>query len=231
VAKIKKIERESLSESVYRMIREALVDGEFAPGETLRIVRLAERFGTSGTPVREAIFRLVSDQALEMTKSTAVKVAMIEPNELREILDIRSLLEGAAAARAATRITERQLSELNRIHDGFMKVSPTDAKSAALKNRNFHFYLLELGDCPITYGIVENLWVRMGPLLRLFHENMPATESGDQHKHFAVLEALGKGDAEGAEAALRADIKQSNNLFEWLSSQHDDQIKPAATQG
>jgi DNA-binding GntR family transcriptional regulator len=63
---LKTIEKENLSSRVYSEIRNALMNGQYEPGERLRISALAEQLGVSITPVREAIFRLVSEQGLEM---------------------------------------------------------------------------------------------------------------------------------------------------------------------
>ena len=63
---VKPVAKENLSSQLYNQLRTALMDGQLAPGERLTISGIAEQFGTSITPVREAIFRLVSERALGM---------------------------------------------------------------------------------------------------------------------------------------------------------------------
>lgn len=79
------IAKHNLSSRVYLRIRDGLVNGQFEPGERLTIGILAKEMGVSSTPVREAIFRLVSEQALEMKAATAVNVPVITSGNLREI--------------------------------------------------------------------------------------------------------------------------------------------------
>ena len=67
----KPISRENLSTQLYGNLRTALMDGQYAPGQRLTISGVAEEYGTSITPVREAVFRLVSERALEMRAAVA----------------------------------------------------------------------------------------------------------------------------------------------------------------
>src|SRR5690606_7854615 len=113
--------RENLSAQLYGSLRSALMDGQYAPGERLTIASIAGDYGTSITPVREAIFRLVTERALEMRASTSIRVPVLNPARLREIQKIRRELEGLAAYTVAGRITETELLELNSIQVDFMR--------------------------------------------------------------------------------------------------------------
>lgn len=220
MAGLQQIEKENLSEKVYHTIRGALIDGQYKPGERLRISALAQQLGTSITPVREAIFRLVSEQVLEMKAATAIYVPTIDAEQLKEIQLIRSQLEGEAAARAAVRITPAQLAEAEAIHAAFIEAAHHDSRLASLRNRDFHFFLLRTSGLPLVEAIVENLWTKMGPLLLIFNSLLPIREiTGADHKHFAVLEALRRRDPEAARKAIQADIAWGKILVEWLETQ------------
>jgi DNA-binding GntR family transcriptional regulator len=212
---IKQVSKENLSARIYAQLRGALMDGQFEPGERLTISSLAEQFGTSITPVRETIFRLVSERALEMRAATAVHVPKLDPDRLREIQLIRVELEGAAAERAAKIITPQQLDELTRIHESFLAAAAVDPAEASVRNRDFHFALLRVAQLPILEGIVENAWVLMGPFLRLFHVHIPKRDlAADQHLHHVVLEALRRHDAAAASKAIQDDIRWGNVLID-----------------
>jgi len=148
-----------------------------------------------------------------------VKVENIDIDTLSEILEVRKLLEGTAAAHATRHITKEQLKELTTLHEQFMEASLTDNTLAAQLNRNFHFRLIEIGKCDLIFSIVENLWVRMGPLLKLFHQDTPATTSGENHMHYPLLDALANADADAAMNAIQVDI--SDNLVDWLKLRKD----------
>lgn len=227
-APIKQISKENLSARIYAQMRGSLMDGQFEPGERLTISNLAEQFGTSITPVREAIFRLVSERALEMRAATAVHVPKLDPDRLREIQLIRVELEGAAAERAAKIITSKQLDELARIHDGFLAAAAVDPAKASVRNRDFHFALLRVAQLPILEGIVENAWVLMGPFLRLFHVHIPKRDlAADQHLHHVVLEALRRRDAAAASKAIQDDIRWGTVLIDAF--EREDEVRRTGT--
>lgn len=215
--RIKPIAKESLSEQLYKQLRSALMDGQLSPGERITIAAIAEQFGTSITPVREAIFRLVSERALEMRAATAINVPRLDPRQLREIQLIRMELEGTAAAKAAENITERDIQKLMGIQRAFIEAARTDPKRASHLNRDFHFSLLRIADLPILEGIVENMWVLMGPFLRLFHDRTPKRQlSEDEHRHHEVILALSQRDPEGARRSLQEDIRWGDQLIQQL---------------
>lgn len=220
MAELRQVEKENLSARVYGRIRRALIDGQFEPGERLRISALAADLGTSITPVREAIFRLVSEQALEMKAATAIHVPMLDSARLREIQLVRIQLEGAATERAAERITDKQLRRLEAIQAEFIEAAASNPKKASLKNRDFHFALLEIAELPLVESIVENMWTLMGPLLSVFHTTMPPRQiAGKDHRHYDVLAALKAKDPAGAKRAIQQDIEWGLVMADWLDRQ------------
>lgn len=213
----KPLDKGNLSERVYSIIRTALMDGQYQPGDRLRISALAEEFGVSITPVREAIFRLVSDHALDMKAATSIYVPELTVSQLREIQLIRHLLEGEAAGMAAERISAAELKHLEEVQTAFQAAVSTDYKQASLLNREFHFGLIAAARMPVIFKTLENMWVMMGPLLSTFHAEVPKAElASAKHKHFEVLEALRKRDSAKAKAALQADIAWGELMVEWL---------------
>lgn len=212
-----KITRGNLSEQVYVAIRDTLMDGRYEPGERLRIGVLAQELGVSITPVREAIFRLVSERALEMKAATAVHVRRISPDELREVQLIRHLLEGEAAFWAATRIEPAALAELEQLQERFRVSAGGDSQQAALFNRQFHFGLAAAAQMPLVLATVENMWMQTGPLLRTFHRTVPVRDlTSGAHKHYDVLHALRAGDGAAARTAIQADIAWGTLMVDWL---------------
>ena len=119
------------------------MNGQYEPGERLRIAPLAEQMGVSITPVREAIFRLVSEQGLEMKAATAVHVPVITADHLREIQLIRHHLEGAAAERAATNMSRDDYARLEDLQERFVAAAAASPKKASKLNREFHFAIME----------------------------------------------------------------------------------------
>ncbi|SEJ29164.1 MULTISPECIES: GntR family transcriptional regulator [unclassified Achromobacter] len=215
---LKPVKKENLSVRVYNEIRNALINGQYEPGERLIIGELAQEMGVSITPVREAIFRLISEQGLEMQAATAVYVPYVNSEKLREIQQIRFHLEGMGAAEAAQHITRKQLDNLIALQRDFISCTSTDPKRASYLNRKFHFAILEASNKPILRNTVESFWVITGPILKVFHIKTAGLDySLDEHRHEAVIEALEARDSEAARQAIQADLVWGGKIMiDWL---------------
>lgn len=215
---LKPVKKENLSVKVYNEIRNALINGQYEPGERLTIGELAQEMGVSITPVREAIFRLISEQGLEMQAATAVYVPYVNSEKLREIQQIRFHLEGMGAAEAARNITRKQLDNLIALQKDFISCTSTDPKRASYLNRKFHFGILEASNKPILRNTVESFWVITGPILKVFHIKTAGLDySQDEHRHEAVLAALEARDPEAATKAIQADLVWGGKIMiDWL---------------
>jgi DNA-binding GntR family transcriptional regulator len=219
MAELGRIEKQNFSQRVYAEIRFALMNGQYQPGDRLKIAELAESLGTSITPVREAIFRLASEKALNVTAATSIEVPELDIASVKEIQLMRELLEGAAAERAAVTATRKEIDALAKIQTQFIKAAPSDAGEAAKINRDFHFGLMQAAHLPNTYAVVENLWVRMGPLLHTFHREVPKAHIyNNNHPHYKVLAGLRAQNPVATANAIREDIRWGERvLIEWLS--------------
>lgn len=209
----KPLSRANLSQQLYDDLRQALMDGQFRPGQRLTIAGFAEQYGTSITPVREAIFRLASERALEVRAATSIVVPKLTPADLREIVSIRVQLEGMAARRVAEIVTDEQIKAFETLNDEFIKAAAADPALASRKNRDFHFLILKFAGMHYIESICESMWTLMGPFLRTFHEEIPVRQlTASNHKHFEFIEALVARDADAAQNAMQEDIRWSDVL-------------------
>lgn len=111
------ITRTSLAEAVYETLLECIVTGQLASGTELSELALAEQFDVSRTPVHDALRRLAYDGLVEQQSNRKARVARFTPDEMVEVYGMRSLLEAGAAALAAKRLSDDQLSEMRRAAD------------------------------------------------------------------------------------------------------------------
>ncbi len=116
---IQPLEQGNLSARAYYSIREGLIAGNFKPGERLIMQDLAERLGTSVTPVREACLRLVSERGLELRSGRFATVPALTRSRYLEVRTIRIALEGLAAEMATQNVTEADLVKLTGLHQQF----------------------------------------------------------------------------------------------------------------
>ena len=205
------LERENLGETVYARVAEALIKGRFAPDARLTIRDLAQSLGTSVTPVRDAILRLIQDEALVQKSAREVRVPIITLERYREIRQIRLKLEGLAAREAALKATARDIERLRDLiarNEG--AIADRNWTEALELNQTFHFALADIGDMVVLRGILNRLWLQMGPLIaESYHEGGRAMIDN----HHAVLAAVEKRDADAAERAIIADITEGGNVI------------------
>ena len=128
-----------LRDVVFKTLRQAIVTGEFAPGERLMEISLAKRLGVSRTPVREAIRKLELEGLVTMIPRKGAQVAKITEKSLREVLEVRSVLEEFAASLACERIDASGIREMKDLHRQFIQaVESDDIKQIVDCDEKFH---------------------------------------------------------------------------------------------
>lgn len=208
VARFTPLSRDSLSQQAYGEVRSFLMRGRLKPGERLQYRRISVELGISTTPVREALLRLVSEQALSMDARGTVMVPMLSAERYAEIRDLRITLEGMAAERAAKHATAADIDALKALHEAHLAAEAEGAFDRALElNERFHFDLSALAGQPVLFRIVEMLWTQCGPFLNHFYGRRRSVWKPAQHPHGVVIRALRKGDGAAARAAIAADIR------------------------
>jgi len=203
---IQPLEQGNLSARAYYSIREGLIAGNFKPGERLVMQDLAERLGTSVTPVREACLRLVSERGLELRSGRFATVPALTLSRYIEVRTIRIALEGLAAELATRHVTDADLAKLEMLHSQFEEADRlNDGASAMHYNREFHFTLYRLSGMDMLTAQIEGLWVSMGPILNLFYSKGHNTYVGAS-AHLTLIDALRERKPAKARKAIADDI-------------------------
>jgi DNA-binding GntR family transcriptional regulator len=207
----KTIDHNNLGEVVYQNIAEALIKGALRPGARLKIRDLAQEMGTSVTPVRDAILRLVHEGALLLKSPRDIRVPVLHPDRYLEIRAIRLKLEGLAAERAAAMADAADIERLEMlINNNERALSARDFARATEINQVFHFELANVAAMPILRGILHNLWLQMGPVISAAYGEGGRTMI--EH-HYDVLDAIRKHDAQAAKQAIREDILSGGDVI------------------
>ncbi len=198
------LDHTSLGEQVYNRIATGLLNGEMRPNDKLTIRGLAEQLGVSTTPIRDAINQLTHERVLEQRSSKDVRVPVMTRADYLEILDMRLLLEGLAAERAAERATPAEHHALRSLLTRTDRATARgDAALATQCNQEFHLALSGAADMPNLQRSLRGLWLRMGPVVAGYYD----TSTADLNTlHYAVLAAIESGDPVAARTAIQADI-------------------------
>jgi DNA-binding GntR family transcriptional regulator len=204
------VPRESLYQSVYSRIALALIEGELGPDDKLRIRPLAEQLGTSVTPVRDAILRLVQDGALEWRSPKDIRVPRMQVAQFEEIRLIRLQIEGLAANLAAQKATSKDIEILEAIvRDNEVARTASDGREAVRLNRLFHAEISRIAALPLLDEMIQRMWLRMGPIISTAY---PGGGRAMIQYHYEILDAVRKGDAQAAEVAIRSDINAAAEI-------------------
>jgi DNA-binding GntR family transcriptional regulator len=175
--------------------------------------------GTSETPVREALFQLAHEGAIEIKPRYYIRVRRLTLAEYLEIKDIRLKLEPLAAERALPFITDADIAMLTTEHERLVAAEAAgDWRTALQANFNFHFGLFTRSNMPTLIDVLEGLWIRIGPLLSELYPDAHPTYA-ERHQHLNVLDALRAKDSYSLREAIRMDLVEGGrNLRQHLSS-------------
>ena len=185
----------SKTDLVAALIRELVITGDLEPGEQLRQRDLAQRFGVSQTPVREAMRRLESEGLLLCDTHRGFTVVEPDMGRVGENFQIRAALESLGASLAARKIDAAGLTKLRELNDQMRALADDDDPGYTELNREFHFAVYSCARSPLLLSLMRLLWASLhgGPRVSRTH-----AESACQHDE--ILAALAEGDAEGAAA-------------------------------
>lgn len=225
MAELSEIQATSLSSQIYLRLRQQLMSARFQPGDRLKIRDLAQSLGTSETPVREALFQLVKDGALEMKPGYYIRVRRVSLKEYMELRDIRLLMEPYAALKAMPNIDAAFLKKLSATHDKLVEAERTKDYSAALQhNYDFHFSVYRRSGMPHLIEILERLWIQVGPLLTYLYPHGHPTYRG-LHQHVNVISALKARDENAVREAFEQDLIEGGaNFVRYLTEVEGKEI-------
>lgn len=153
-------------ELVVEAVRNAILRGTFKPGEKLDQKELIERLGVSRSPLREALRTLAAEELVTIVAHRGVVVTERTPAELEELLFIRSMLEGAAARRAAEVISKDQLKAVEKIL--IQGERSNDLEEVLQLNNDFHNQIYEAFPQPILVANIQQLRNKIAPYNRIY---------------------------------------------------------------
>jgi DNA-binding GntR family transcriptional regulator len=195
-------------EKIYRDIRRSIIIGHRVPGERLDIDTITAQYETSVTPVRDAL-QMLSNEGLVMIKPrSGYYVASITLKELRDMLELRKILELAVIDRAVLRITPEQIEEMRNVHAGYTGDDDISYDRYTDENRHFHYLLAKSTG---NYELADTL----GKLLDRLARFMVLRHAGKSQEitHARIVDALETREVEIARQALLDDIETSKDAI------------------
>lgn len=199
----------SLSEGAYSEIRQALVQGDFEPGQRLSEPELALRFSTSRSPIREALGRLGHEGFLERMPNGRVRVRALDISELEQLYVVRANVEGLAARLAAPRLRTIDLEQMEQAQEEMERsIKKSDAVGAIAAGQAFHDLLVrECGNQPLI-EVLSGLRAKISRF-RAVVASLGDYDPERAIEHRRILKALYQRKAEQAATEMIRHVNRS----------------------
>jgi DNA-binding GntR family transcriptional regulator len=197
-------------ERAYRNLKAGIVEGRYRPGESLSEVGLASEHGMSRTPIREGLARLWQEGYLDRVVGHGYFVARVTVQQIHDTFDVRRLLEGAAAARAAELATDADIERLRALAS--VPMGPSNYRQSETANVQFHLAIAACARNTLALELIERCLAQVDRFMSLgvnfgqFTEN--ATEA-----HQEVAEAIARRDPAAARMRMEAHLDCGSRLM------------------
>ena len=203
---------------VFERLRRLILEGEYGPNERLVEEQLAERLGVSRTPIRQALTMLEAEGLVEIAPNKGAMVCSFTIEDVWDIYDLRAVLEGHAARRAADRIDEDGLARLRSLAEDMENILPgrflgheEEIRWLVATNQEFHGTIVSAS----RNGRLEKLirrTVEVPLMFKAFYWYGPHERRISNHYHRQILEALAAGDGERAEIIMREHVYEGRDF-------------------
>jgi DNA-binding GntR family transcriptional regulator len=199
------------SDVAYARVRELILSGELQPGSVLNQATLARDIGVSTTPLREALRRLKEQGLVELDAHRDARVARLDAEEARDLLEVRLSLDPMAASLAAQRRTSQDLAEIRAALSGLESLPPDPTPSQLMAHRRFHAAVYRASHNARLVTMLDGLWDAADRYRRhgLQIERSDAEREKKAREHVLLVQAVVEGDAATAEEVMRAHVRTS----------------------
>ena len=191
------------------LIRAAIIEGRLPPGRRLKEGELAAELGISRTPIREALFVLQSEGLVESTPNRGAAVRSYELDDLRDMYDLRAVLEGHAAHRATSRLLPAQIEELRTSCGRFETLAAEDELRAVVaENLFFHETIHDAAASSLLSEMVRQT-IALPLVYRSFVWYSPEQFGASLHYHRQLVGAFERGEPERAEGIMKQHVLEA----------------------
>jgi DNA-binding GntR family transcriptional regulator len=208
--------RADAAESVLSQVRQGIISGEYAPGSRLIETQIADALEVSRTPVREALVRLAAEGFVELIRNRGAFVVRWSEEDLEEIFGLRVLLEGYGLRIAATKITPREIEELEELAERMDRTlaaqGPRYAEECTDLNTSFHGMLVGAAGNKRLSTMVAQL-TQLPLIHRTISLQAPQELASSFAQHHEMVAAMRRRDGEWAEALMRAHILAGRDVM------------------
>lgn len=199
------------SDFAYTRVRELILSGELEPGAVINQTTLAREIGISTTPLREALKRLKQQGLVELDAHRDARVARLDAEEARDLLEVRRSLDPLAAFLAADRRTKQDVAEMRASLEGLEALPSNPTMEQLVAHRRFHAAIYRASHNALLVETLDGLWDTADRYRRhgLQVERSAEERALKAQEHTLLFEAIVEGDGATAEEVMRAHIQTS----------------------
>lgn len=197
-------EHENLDQKAYLIIKEMITNRKLLPGDKIPQEKLAQDLGISRTPLVSSLKYLEKEKLVEAKPRRGFFVRLFTVQEMIHIFELREVLEGLAARRAALCISDSQINKLKGFFKQFSPPIETSKYNAYAKDdRQFHRYVTEIGSKEFLKSILQTYNIISFSYQVISSEGLVRPPDETLHEHLAMIDAICSRAAEDAEALMR----------------------------
>jgi DNA-binding GntR family transcriptional regulator len=206
-----------LQQWVADRLRADILGGHVAPGEWLRQERLAQEYGVSQMPVREALKKLAAEGLVEHVPYRGARVVEFTSADVEDLYSCRAFIESMAARFAAENIADEEVAELADLQQRMAACkTPEDLVEYRDLNRQFHSAIFAASRRSFLVRTLAQLWAAFPTMLwsnvpRVAVDSLPSRDQPDIEEHTAIVAALRAHDPDAAERAVRRHIEAAGH--------------------
>lgn len=211
------------ADKAYQLVRERIMSGEYAPAFRLTEQEIADSSGVSRTPVREALRRLQSEGFVQVSSNQSAVVLALNEDGIRDLFELRALLEPYGAARAATRVTPAGIRRLRQLAEAQYEEcrlrEPGYTSRIGELNSQFHHTIHEIADNKRLSMLMPGL-IEAPLVVRTFARYDPTELLRSAGHHLEIVAALEAGDAAWAESIMRSHVHAALHTMQGRLAEH-----------
>jgi DNA-binding GntR family transcriptional regulator len=200
------------SAAATELIREAIVDGRLPPGQRLKEEELARELGISRTPVREALLVLQAEGLVDAAPNRGAVVRSHEADDLEDLYQLRALLEGYAARRAAANISDADVHCLRESCDRFESLIEGEVQELVKVNLFFHNVILDAAASRRVAELVRKV-IELPLVYRSYIWYSVDQRRISAHYHRQITKALEARDGERAELVMKEHVFEARDVL------------------
>jgi DNA-binding GntR family transcriptional regulator len=200
-----------LRQAVYDALAEMIASGSLKPGQHLVESELAEHLGVSRQPIREALQRLQSDGWVELRPAYGAYVHTPTPEEVGQLLGVRSVLEAYSAHGAALHRTDQHIARLRELQEaGVSALAADDERALVDANTAFHNYIVDISGNKVLAELISQVQRRV----RWYYTPIARPRGKEAwNEHAVLIRAIADGDADEAQQLMRQHTERTTEFY------------------